>query len=141
MFTFCGYELELVVDAVLDRQHGPTLWSASDATGGHWLILEAGHDGHDPAWLCAPISLPALDAVRCGRATLRNAFRHSATGTVELVAIEGGRAVPDRCIRCQDVPEDLLPPADWHLDPALDLGEIVHADRRARPRHPVQLRW
>ena len=53
MFTFCGYELELVVDAVLDRQRGPALWSASDATGGHWLILEAGRDPNHPAWLCA----------------------------------------------------------------------------------------
>ena len=138
MFTFCGYELELVVDAVLDRQRGPALWSASDATGGHWLILEAGRDPNHPAWLCAPISLPALDAVRGGRATLRNAFRHSATGTVELVAIEGGQAVPDRCIRCQDVPEELLPPADWHLEPGVDPGGSARADRRTRPRHPVR---
>jgi hypothetical protein len=32
-----------------------------------------------------------------------DAVRHSATGTVELVAIHHGRAVPDRCLLCSHV--------------------------------------
>jgi hypothetical protein len=53
-----------------------------------------------------------MRAVADGVATPRDAVRHSATGTVEMVTIDHGRALPDRCLLCTDLPEDLLPTAD-----------------------------
>jgi hypothetical protein len=141
VWTFFGYDLELVVDSVLDGRDGPTLWSGIDSDGGYWLILDADRDPAHLAWLCAPISAPALQAIRSGRATPRDAFSHSATGTVELVRVEGGLAVPDQCLRCEGVPERLLPPAGWHLDFAGDPPEGVTVERRSRPRNPTRLHW
>jgi hypothetical protein len=141
VLTFFGYDLELVVDTVLDGRDGPTLWSGIDNEGGYWLIVEADPDPRHPAWLCAPISAPALRAIRSGRATPRDAFCHSATGTVELVRIEDGHAVPDQCLRCEDVPEQLLPRADWHLDSVADASDGVIVERRSRPRDPTRLHW
>jgi hypothetical protein len=141
VLTFFGYDLELVVDSVLKGRDGPTLWSGADSDGGSWLILEADRDPAHPAWLCAPISAPALRAIRSGRAKPRDAFLHSVTGTVELVRLEGGHAVPDQCLRCEDVPEQLLPPADWQLDAVGDPGDGFIVERRSRPRDPTRTRW
>jgi len=141
VLTFCGYDLELVIDSVLRGHGGPTLWSGVDSDGGYWLIAEADHDPAHPAWLCAPISAPALQAIKSGRAKPADAFSHSATGTVELVKIEGGLAIPDQCLRCEDVPPELLPPADWHLDSVAEPGAGVTADRRSRPRDRTGPHW
>ncbi len=141
MLTFFGYDLELAVESVLDRRDGPTLWSGIDSDGGYWLILEADRDPAHPARISAPISAPALHAIRTGRAKPIDAFRHSATGTVELVRLEDGHAVPDQCLRCEDVPERLLPRADWQLDLVGDPGESVTVERRSRPRDPSRIHW
>jgi hypothetical protein len=141
VLTFFGYDLQLVVDTVLDGRDGPTLWSGIDSEGGYWLILEADRDPAHLAWLCAPISAPALQAIRSGRAMPRDAFSHSATGTVELVSVVDGLAVPDQCLRCEDVPERLLPPAGWHLDLVAEPPEGVAIERRSRPRNPARLHW
>jgi hypothetical protein len=141
VLTFCGYDLELVINAVLDGHGGPTLWSGVDSDGGYWLIAEADRNPAHLAWLCAPISAPALQAIRSGRAKPADAFSHSATGTVELVTMEGGQAVPDQCLRCEDVPAELLPPRDWHLDSVADLAGTVTVDRRSRPRNRAGPHW
>jgi hypothetical protein len=108
MLTFCGFDLELAVEAVLARDGCPALCRARDLRGGHWLILQVDDDPAHLAWLCAPLSERAIQAVACGEALATDAVRHSATGTVELVVVDHGRAVPDRCLLCADVGGQLL---------------------------------
>jgi hypothetical protein len=114
MLRFCGFDLELLVDEVLDPGEA-VVRSASDSTGERWLIVQVDRDPDHLVWVCAPISSRALHAVTSGRASARDAVRHSATGTVEVVTIDHGRAVPDRCLCCAAIPADVLPPAPNEL--------------------------
>jgi hypothetical protein len=109
MLTFCGYETELFVETVLARDNGPRLCCARDWTGDQWLIVSVDDDPDHLAWLCVPVSEHAMEAVLSGRATPRDASQHSATGTVDLVVIDHGRAIPDRCLLCASIPEQLFP--------------------------------
>ena len=106
MVRFCGYELELLVDAILTRREGPSLCAAHDDRGGRWLIVQVDSDPAHLAWVCAPLSARALRAVVEGQASARDVLRHSATGTVELVTVQDGRAMADRCLLCSQL--DLL---------------------------------
>jgi hypothetical protein len=108
MLTFFGFELELFVDQVLDGQD-PLMHSARDFRGEHWLIIQVDDDPEHLVWVCAPISVRALRSVTAGQASPRDAVRHSLTGNVEIVTVDRGRAVPDRCLRCAVIPESLLP--------------------------------
>ena len=116
MLTFFGFDLELFVDSgVADgwrAEHGASARPARDFSGQHWLIVHVDADPEHLVWVCAPISVRALQAVATGRATVRDAVRHSLTGAVEVVTVEHGRAVPDRCVCCAAIPEALLPVAD-----------------------------
>jgi hypothetical protein len=112
MLTFHGFDIELFIDAVLDRRSGPSLCCALDSLGARWLIVAVDEDPSHLAWLCVPVSERALRAVATGRATARDAIQHSLTGTVDLVAVDNGRAVRDRCLLCSEVPERLLPADD-----------------------------
>jgi hypothetical protein len=114
MLIFCGFEIELFIEGVLARDDGPRLCWARDYAAQQWLVCRVGDDPEHLAWLCAPVSERAVEAVMSGRATPRDAIRHSVTGTVELVAVDCGRAVPDRCLLCAHIPEDLLPGDDCH---------------------------
>jgi hypothetical protein len=117
---FFGFEIELVVDAVLNRDdRGTRLCSAHDRTAQQWLIVKVNDEPDDLAWLCVPVSERAIEAILTGRGSLRDAIRHSATGTVDLVRVEHGRAMPDRCLLCPSIPEHLLPPSN--------LAELVAA--------------
>lgn len=108
MLRFCGFEFELFVDAVLFRQaDDPVVCSATDMCGRRWLILETDHKGKELSWLCAPASPKVVDLVASGKATAADAIRHSKTGWVELVRVVDGHAVPDRRIRCSELPADL----------------------------------
>ncbi len=98
MLRFCGFDLELLVDDVISRQEGPVLCEAHDEAGARWLIVQVDDDEDHRAWLCAPVSPRCLRAVLDGQASPRDVLRHSATGTVELVTVDQGRAVPDRCL-------------------------------------------
>src|SRR5947207_10150107 len=109
MLIFCGFEIELVVEGVLAREDGPRLWRARDWTAHHWLIVAVDEDPDHLAWLCVPVSERAMNAIASGRATPRDAIQHSATGTVDLVVVDHGQAVPDRCLRSACIPEHLLP--------------------------------
>lgn len=108
MLTFCGSDIELVVEEVLERQDGPVLCRARDFEGGRWLIGQVDDDPAHLAWICVPISDRAMQAVVTGRSAVGDVLRHSATGTVELVTIDDGRAVPDQCLLCATLPEPLL---------------------------------
>jgi hypothetical protein len=111
---FFGFEMELVVEAVLVRDdRGTRVCSAHDWTAQQWLIVKVRDEPEHLAWLCAPVSERAMEAVLTGRGSLRDAIRHSATGTVDLVRVEHGQAVPDRCLMCSSIPEYLLPPLNF----------------------------
>jgi hypothetical protein len=105
MLRFCGFTLELVVEDILEQDVWPTLCSARDPAGCAWIIIQIDDHPDRPAWLCAPVSERAADLVGRGRATALDAVRHSATGTVELVALHNGQPVPDRCLLCSNVNE------------------------------------
>jgi hypothetical protein len=108
MLMFCGFDLELFVEEILNRRDWPTVCRARDVTGYQWLIVQVDDDRAHLAWLCAPVTERAMRAVRDGRCAPTDVLRHSATGTVELVAIDHGRTVPDRCLLCDRVSEHLL---------------------------------
>jgi hypothetical protein len=107
VLRFCGFELELFVDDVLARQGWPSICCARDFTGSQWLIVQVDYDPDHLSWMCAPASEKAVLAVRNGYAKPTDVLRHSATGTVELVTVDHGRAVPDRCVPCARVAEHL----------------------------------
>jgi hypothetical protein len=98
MLRFCGFDFELVVEEVVGRVDGPALHWGRDDAGQYWLIVQVRDDPDHLAWLCAAISERALGAVLDGRAWPLDAVRHSATGTVELVTVDHGQAVADRCL-------------------------------------------
>jgi hypothetical protein len=114
MLRFLGSDLELFVDEVLD-DHDSVVRAAHDYEGEHWLVVQVDHNPDRLAWVCAPSSVRALREVATGRATMRDALRHSLTGTVEVVTVDHGRAVPDRCLCCAGLPADLLTPADARI--------------------------
>jgi hypothetical protein len=103
MLRFCGFDLELLIDDVISRDEWPALCGAHDEGGANWLIVQVDDDEDHPAWLCAPLSARAIQAVLEGRASPDDVLRHSATGTVELVTVDHGRAVPDRCLLCSEI--------------------------------------
>src|SRR5579875_2376839 len=97
MLKFCGFDLELTVEAVVQRRDDqPAVFTAVDATGDQWLIVEAGSDEHGFSWICAPASDRVVDLVNTGRAAAMDAVCHSLTGWVEVVRVVDGHAVPDR---------------------------------------------
>jgi hypothetical protein len=110
MLRFCGSDLKLVVEGMLPaeaRGGWPVVYSAREGDGTHWLIVQVDDNPLHLDWLCAPITDRALQAVVEGRGTPADALRHSSTGTAELVTIERGRAVSDRCLLGAQVAETL----------------------------------
>jgi hypothetical protein len=107
VLRFCGFELELFVDEILTRENGPTVCCGRDFAGGLWLIVQVDDHPDRLAWMCAPASVQAIQAVRDRNASPADVLRHSATGMVELVTIDHGRALPDRCLPCASVPGQL----------------------------------
>jgi hypothetical protein len=115
MLIFCGFDIQLVVEVVVNRTDGLEVCGGRDFTNGQWLIVRVDDDPGHLAWLCAPVSERAMQAVVNGRSSPMDAVRHSKTGTVELVTVDHGQAVPDQCLLCSGLPEDLLDPSDRHL--------------------------
>ena len=134
MLRFCGFDLELLVDDVLSREDWPSVCCARDTEGCSWLIVQTDDDPENLEWMCARSSERAMGAVREGRASPEDLLRHSVTGTVELVAVEHGRAVPDRCLLGVGV----TPHLDRHRvrrgafpDGAADQGGVNGVDARS----------
>jgi hypothetical protein len=118
MLTFYGTEIELFVEQVLTRDEGLSICCARDWMARRWLIVRVDDDPDNLAWLCVPISDRTMAAVLGGYATPRDAVQRSSTGTVELVVVDHGRAVPDRCLPWVDLPQQLLPADEGRLLPA-----------------------
>lgn len=110
MLRFCGHELELAVDAVVERQEGqPAVFCATDDDDGRWLIVEGPATDRDRTWICAPASDRAVGLVSGGEAEAVSAVRHSLTGWVEVVRVVDGHAVPDRRVPCAELTPAILP--------------------------------
>jgi hypothetical protein len=107
MLRFCGFDLELVVDEVLVRTDWPSICCARDSAGAQWLIVQTDDNPTHLTWMCAQVSELAMRAIVDGYALPADVLCHSLVGTVELVTIEHGRAVLDRCLLCANVSEDL----------------------------------
>lgn len=109
MLHFCGFDLDLLVDTVLSGEDTPSLCAARDFTGCQWLIALVDDNPDHLEWVCAPVSDRAIQAIADGRARAIDALRHSSTGTVKVVTIDHGKALPDRCLLCAELPEYLRP--------------------------------
>jgi hypothetical protein len=115
MMKFYGYELELVATEVFAEVEHVSVRAGTDFLGGHWLIVRVDDDPDHLVWVCAPVSTRALHEVAIGHAAVRDVLRHSVTGTVEVVTVDHGRSVPDRCVLCSDLPASLLPASDLRV--------------------------
>jgi hypothetical protein len=98
MLRFFGSELELAVEVMVERRASPTICTARDLNGDPWLIVQVDDDPLHLAWVCAPVSEYALQAVIANPPAAWSAACHSLTGTAELVVLDHGRAQPDRCV-------------------------------------------
>lgn len=104
MLKFCGFDLELSVDSVVQHEADqPAVFSATDSEGEHWLIVEAARNEREFSWFCAPASDRAVELVATGRASAADAVRHSRTGWVEVVRVVDGHAVPDERVTCAEI--------------------------------------
>jgi hypothetical protein len=112
MRNFYGYDIELFAIETLTGVDGVPVRRGVDPGGASWLIVLVDDDPEHLVWMCAPVSGRALREVAAGRAAVRDVLRHPATGTVEVVTTDHGRALPDRCLLCRDIPTALLPLAD-----------------------------
>lgn len=116
MTNFYGHGIELLATGVLGDGPGFSVRRGVDHAGGLWLIVLVDDDPEHLVWICAPVTPRAMQAVTAGKAAVTDVLRHSATGTVEVVTVERGRAVPDSCRLCSDIPPALLPPADLRVE-------------------------
>jgi hypothetical protein len=118
VLTFLGYELELFAVGMIGHQDGLSIRFGKDVYGEPWLIVGAEERAERLVWVCAPVTTRMLDEVASGRAHAWDAVSHSVTGMVDVVMVDNGRAVPDRCVRSGDL--DL---ADLRVvDPGLTLA-------------------
>jgi hypothetical protein len=117
MLYFCGNQLALLVDTVLERDNGMRTCTAHDCRGLRWLLFRATAAPERTVWVCAPMSARALYCVRNGRADIRDAICHTTTGMVEIVTVAGTESVPDSCVVCARIPEALLPPPGHRVRP------------------------
>lgn len=134
MLHFLSYDMDLTVQEVLAREDGLKLCVGTDNSGQQWLLYRAAADDQTQVWLCAAASARAVDCVRCGRAAVDEALRHSLTGLVEIVTF-GRQGCQDRCVRCEDLPAEFLSAASWRLgaDGKPSRPEPAWPRRRAEP--------
>ncbi len=103
MLTFLGYELELFGVGVIAERDDLSIRYGADGNGGHWLIVGVEEGVERLVWVCAPVTSRMLEEVAAGRADAWDAIRRSVTGMVDVVTVDRGRAVPDRCVRGADL--------------------------------------
>jgi hypothetical protein len=129
MLTVCGWDLQLEVDKVFCESDSVFLGSATDQVGQRWLVQHR-RVPDVPVWVCAEVSPRMLEEVEAGRAEATDVFRHSLTGTVEIVsADERDELHRDRCVCCADLPEGLVAPGRL---PAPSRSKRSRSRRRAR---------
>jgi hypothetical protein len=104
--------LQVKVDEVIDGRIGcPWLFAGHSPDGGRWLVA-LDHKGDDALrWLCAPASDLAIRCLRSGRAQPADLFRHSRTGTVEIITIGVDGQMVESIRLCAELGDDELPAA------------------------------
>jgi hypothetical protein len=119
---FLGLELDEVLMA---EGAQPQVLTAHTLEGERYLLARTHHESRGEGewtgtWLCAMVTDRALDCVAAGRAEIRDAFAHSATGFVELVTVgDGRRGVVRETLRlCGELTDDDLPEPGIRLVPA-----------------------
>lgn len=118
MLTLCGWDLQLDVDKVLCQSDSWFLGSATDGVGQRWLVQHR-RAPDTPVWVCAEVSPRMLEEVEAGRAEARDVFRHSLSGTVEIVSADDpGQIHRDRCVCCAELPDGLVEPGRLAAPPA-----------------------
>lgn len=134
MLSFCGHDLNLIVDQVLHRDYDrPVICSAIDSFGAQrWLVLEIDSRIDHLAWLCVPTTTRAIDLVATGRTLTGDVARHSSTGWVQLITADHGRSMPDRCILCSQLS---LPTRPHHRRRAMSGTLPLTPDHLASPVH------
>ncbi len=106
MNPFQGCDLQLEIDEVLQKGVClPALFSGHTPAGEHYLVA---HATTDATWVCAPITERALACVRSGRADLRAAFAHTATGTVDILTVQPDGHWTEVLKLCRDLTDDDL---------------------------------
>jgi hypothetical protein len=109
VLRFCGYEIELAVESVVQHDEDlPAVCSAVDGEGHRYLIVEAADRDGSPCWVCAPATDRAVAMVAEGRAAAYDAVLHSATGWVDVVRLVDGHAVPDQRVLCSHLASALV---------------------------------
>jgi hypothetical protein len=108
--------LQVKVDEVLDGRIGcPWLFAGHSPDGGRWLVA-LDNEGDDALhWLCAPASDLAIRCLRSGSAQPADLFRHSRTGTVEIITIGVDGRMVESTRLCAELGDDELPAASGLL--------------------------
>jgi hypothetical protein len=76
-----------VEQVLLELAGEPLLFAGRTPDGQRWLVVQMAGFAHSRRWLCAPASERAIGCVVSGRARPADVFRHSATGTVEVITL------------------------------------------------------
>jgi hypothetical protein len=100
--------MQMQIDKVICQNELCFLGAGTDGAGQQWLVMHQRRP-QTAAWLCAAISPRMLEELEAGRAAPRDIFRHSVTGTVEMVT--PGDRVSEGClasVRCADLPDSWL---------------------------------
>lgn len=106
-----GYlaNFDIGIDEILEWHDGPSLFTGNDRAGRRYIAVQVAATLTVTSWLCAAISHLALRCVRTGRADLRDAFRYTPTGYVELLSVDRNGRVSESVRLCADLPDDILP--------------------------------
>jgi hypothetical protein len=106
------------IDDVFDISPGlPRLYAGHDGDGQGWLVALTVDRPECRRWLCAPASDQAIACVRLGRAQPADFFRHSATGSVEVVTADARGHVSEAVRLCTELADSDLPPRHWTSHP------------------------
>lgn len=102
-------KFDIEIDEILEWQGSSSLLSGHDRTGRPYIAVQIGPTPTVRTWLCAAISHRALQCVRTGRADLRDAFRHTPTGYVEMLSVDRNGHLSESLRLCADLGDDVLP--------------------------------
>jgi hypothetical protein len=97
------------IDEIVECHDGHSVFTGHDQAGHHYLAAVVPSTPTVTRWIFAPISRLALRCVLTGRAEVRDAFRHTLTGCVELVSVDREGRITESIQLCPDLSDELLP--------------------------------
>jgi hypothetical protein len=90
-------------DVFVTAPTGPRLYAGHDVAGQGWLVALTLDQIDARRWLCAPASDKAISCVRSGRARPGDLFRHSATGSVQVITAHADGRTSESVRLCADL--------------------------------------